>query len=84
MSETSPSQWGGDSGVIHGIFWVLNHTTELSAETPILNGTNILTKMFPCVNTSAPLSVLMLKVKLKASHLPYLAVFNLVLYQVLP
>jgi len=69
MSETGHSEWDGDSGALHGIFWVLNHATKLSAESPTLNGTNIFTKMFPCVNTNAPLSVLMLKVKLKASHL---------------
>ena len=76
MSETGYSEWGGDSGALHGVLWMLNHTTKLSAESPTLNNTNIFTKMFPCVNTSAPLSVLMLKVKLKASHLPYLAVLN--------
>ena len=39
MSETGYSEWGGDSGALHGIFWILNHTTKLSAESPTLNST---------------------------------------------
>ena len=39
LDETCRSEQGGDSGALHGIFWVLNRTTESSAESPTLNST---------------------------------------------